>query len=43
MNTPNLLATTFAVVYVVYAATVALCPDRTHEVSTPWFYGLDCT
>jgi hypothetical protein len=41
MNKPNLLATTFAVVYVVYAAAVALCSDRTLEGSTPWFYGLN--
>ena len=41
MNKSNPLATTFAVVYVVYAAAAVLCPGSTLEVSTPWFYGLD--
>jgi hypothetical protein len=41
MNKLNPLVTTFAVVYVVYAAAAAPCPDSTLEGSTPWFYGLD--
>jgi hypothetical protein len=41
MNKLNPLATTFAVIYVACPAAVALCPDRTLEGSTPWFYGLD--